>query len=200
MTAGAIRKLAYSGRSSRTQNAAAESAYFGFLCFSSVLIPRSFASSKGLFSEPVDQLPDLPDSRRGIRTVNAGITVSGLRSLFCGKFHTRGELIGVSCGFRITGPELRRVCAREGIELVVVTTPVPAETLEANAASYEAAGAEMSALAESYGFRYLNYTGGELLAANKALTDADLYADWDGHMFADAAAAFSEVLARDLAG
>ncbi len=58
----------------------------------------------------------------------------------------------------------------------------------------------MSALAESYGFRYLNYTGGELLAANKALTDADLYADWDGHMFADAAAAFSEVLARDLAG
>lgn len=91
-------------------------------------------------------------------------------------------------------------CAREGIELVVVTTPVPAETLEANAASYEAAGAEMSALAKEYGFRYLNYTGGELLAANKALTDADLYADWDGHMYADAAEAFSKVLARDLAG
>ena len=80
-----------------------------------------------------------------------------------------------------------------------MTTPVPAETLEANAASYEAAGAEMSVLAESYGFRYLNYTGGELLAANAALTDAELYADWDGHMYADAAEAFSKVLARDLA-
>ncbi len=90
-------------------------------------------------------------------------------------------------------------CRRRGIRLVVVTTPVPAQTLAANLASYTAAAEEMKALSRTYGFSYLNYTEGELLLANQEFTNADLFADWDGHMYADTARRFSAVLAADIA-
>jgi hypothetical protein len=89
-------------------------------------------------------------------------------------------------------------CRREGIELVVVTTPVPAETLAANEASYASAGAEMEALSRAYDFTYMNYTGGDLLEARREFTDSELFADWDGHMYADAARRFSVAFAEDL--
>lgn len=89
-------------------------------------------------------------------------------------------------------------CSREGIELVVVTTPVPAETLAANEASYASAGAEMEALSRAYDFTYMNYTAGDLLEARREFTDSELFADWDGHMYADAARRFSVAFAEDL--
>ena len=89
-------------------------------------------------------------------------------------------------------------CRREGITLVVVTTPVPAETLSANAKSYTAACAEMTELSRAYGFTYMNYTGGDLLEARKEFTDSVLFADWDGHMYADAAKRFSAAFAEDM--
>ena len=89
-------------------------------------------------------------------------------------------------------------CRREGIELVVVTTPVPAETLAANEASYASAGAEMEALSKTYDFTYMNYNGGDLLEARREFTDSELFADWDGHMYAEAARRFSVAFAEDL--
>ena len=90
-------------------------------------------------------------------------------------------------------------CRRCDIRLVVVTTPVPAQTLAANLASYTAAAEEMKSLSNAYDFSYLNYTEGELLLANQEFTNADLFADWDGHMYADTARRFSAVLAADIA-
>ncbi len=87
-------------------------------------------------------------------------------------------------------------CRRMKIEFVVVTTPVPDETLRACADSYAAASEEMRSLAETYGFEYLDFTSGELLSENEDLTDPDLFADWDGHMYEETAERFSLILAE----
>ncbi|MBP3878696.1 MAG: hypothetical protein J6D46_00065 [Lachnospiraceae bacterium] len=89
-------------------------------------------------------------------------------------------------------------CRRMEIEFVVVTTPVPDETLRACADSYAAASEEMRSLAETYGFEYLDFTSGELLSENEDLTAPDLYADWDGHMYEETAERFSLILAEKL--
>ena len=91
---------------------------------------------------------------------------------------------------------LAEYCGRMHIDLVVVTTPIPDETLSACADSYAASSEEMQSLAEQYGFRYLDFTSGQLLSENEDLTDPDLFADWDGHMYEETAERFSQVLAE----
>lgn len=91
---------------------------------------------------------------------------------------------------------IAKFCLQEGIELVVVTTPVPAGTYEAGRENFDAAAAHMKGLAEKYGFEYLCYNGDAL--QDTSLTGEEQYADWDGHMYEEAADRFTELLAKDL--
>lgn len=92
--------------------------------------------------------------------------------------------------------KIAEFCRDEGIELVVVSTPIPTETYEAGKDNFELAYSHMQGLADKYGFRYMCYNSGEL--RDESLMTADKFADWDGHMYEDAANAFTTVLAEDL--
>lgn len=87
-------------------------------------------------------------------------------------------------------------CLKEGIELVVVSTPIPAETYEAGKEHFDSAYAHMAGLAEEYGFRYMCYNSGELMRVE--LMESDRFADWDGHMYQEAAHEFTGIFAEDL--
>ena len=54
----------------------------------------------------------------------------------------------------------------------------------------------MTELSEKYDFRYMCYNTGELKQEN--LMDSEKFADWDGHMYEDAAHEFTGVFAEDL--
>lgn len=92
---------------------------------------------------------------------------------------------------------LAEYCRQEGIELAVVTTPVPDSTYEAGKENFDSASAYMDTLAEWYGFTYISYNGDR--AQGLDLSD-DAYADYDGHMYGDSAEAFSKVFGEYLAG
>ncbi|HAV27272.1 MAG TPA: hypothetical protein DCX23_02980 [Lachnospiraceae bacterium] len=92
--------------------------------------------------------------------------------------------------------KMAELCRDEGIELVVVSTPIPAETYEAGRENFDLAYAHMTELSEKYDFRYMCYNTGELKQEN--LMDSEKFADWDGHMYEDAAHEFTGVFAEDL--
>ena len=90
--------------------------------------------------------------------------------------------------------KLAALCLERGITLTVVTTPVPAVTLDTNRTFYEQAHRIMETLSRTYGFTYLDYAAGP-----EALTLPDTdFADGEGHMYETAAAQFSKHLAEDL--
>ena len=97
-----------------------------------------------------------------------------------------------------------KLCAEKGIEVVVVTTPVPAPTLEADHAFYQEAHQRMAALAEQYGFAYLDFAWQEETDGTAAQPqpfpswEPECFSDGEGHMRESAAGRFTRLLAQKL--
>ncbi|MBR2188435.1 MAG: hypothetical protein IJ860_03345 [Eubacterium sp.] len=94
--------------------------------------------------------------------------------------------------------DLERVlkfCSDRQIPVVLVTTPVPAETRDAHADYYRDAHQLMAGIAGKWQLPFLDYA----YEGDRRLNDAtESFSDLDGHMHEDAADAFSAVLAADL--
>ena len=93
-----------------------------------------------------------------------------------------------------------RLCQKKEIELVVVTTPVPAATREATEGFYYTAHEWMKDLSTAYGFTYLDFV---LPSENKdalpdLCEDPKGFSDGEGHMHISAARNFTQVLASYL--
>lgn len=86
-------------------------------------------------------------------------------------------------------------CQDNNIELVIVMTPIPNVTYKTYRDNYEAAARFMTAFAESREVKFLNYWNSADEAVPQSLDD---FMDYDGHMYKEAAAAFSVVLSQDL--
>lgn len=88
------------------------------------------------------------------------------------------------------------LCREKGIQLTVITTPVPQETMEQFADSYYQSHVYFTELMESYGLEYynFNYMKPELL--DRSMTG---YWDYDGHMDGIQAREYSSLLGRFLA-
>lgn len=84
-------------------------------------------------------------------------------------------------------------CKENGIETVVVSTPVPEEMLSENRAFYEQSIADMQSIADARGIRYLDY----IIEKQPDLGDA-AFSDVEGHLRRSAAEAFSRILREDL--
>ena len=82
-------------------------------------------------------------------------------------------------------------CENKGIELIVITTPVPEETTSAFADSYENAHQYFQEWMDAYGLTYLdfNHVRSEVLSRSM-----EGYWDYDGHMDGIRAEEFSKVL------
>ena len=102
-------------------------------------------------------------------------------------------------------------CREQGIELVVITTPVPPSTLEARKDFYEQAHVLMADLAGEFDFSFMDYTGSDNGSDRPSMSSTsdlsciqawpdEAYSDGEGHMYADTARQFSAVFAQDLSG
>ena len=90
--------------------------------------------------------------------------------------------------------ELAGYCAAQGIELIVVTTPIPAETAAGSETFFNYANDEISALCAELGVSYLNYN----FIESGLDRSIEAYSDLEGHMRESAAAAFSALFASEL--
>ena len=90
-------------------------------------------------------------------------------------------------------------CRNHDIELIVVTTPVPEETAEANSDFYREAHEMMSELSDQYGFVFRDYVYADDAegSRNEKMPSED-FSDGEGHMFEDAAKRFSAGFAENL--
>lgn len=86
-------------------------------------------------------------------------------------------------------------CRERGIELVVVITPVPEETLALHADSYREAYDYLETYMEGRELTFLNYNRMEGGDFGRTLAD---FADQEGHMYGDNADRFTAQLAGDL--
>ena len=86
-------------------------------------------------------------------------------------------------------------CKEEGIELIVVITPVPEETLELYPENYRKAYDYLERHMEGKDLIYLNYNRIEDGRYSRSLVD---FADQEGHMYGDAAAIYSRCLGEDI--
>ncbi|TGY96566.1 hypothetical protein E5329_09320 [Petralouisia muris] len=93
--------------------------------------------------------------------------------------------------------KLASFCKKRNIELIVVTTPVPAETLEKYAKEFQEADAFFQEYLERLGLEYWNYN-----CTERKIADFDYslnaFTDYEGHMNVQQAEAFSAQLAEDL--
>lgn len=84
------------------------------------------------------------------------------------------------------------LCREEGVELVVITTPVPMETLGKDPGSYEAAHEYFAEYFGEQGVPYMDFN-----VEHPGYTLAD-YADYEGHMYEETAGRFSGLLGERL--
>ncbi|MDO4804809.1 MAG: hypothetical protein Q4A32_08320 [Lachnospiraceae bacterium] len=98
-------------------------------------------------------------------------------------------------------------CRKSGIEMTAVVMPIPDATYEAYRESYDDALAFFREYMAARGVTLLDYLAGEdggnqesasRDRAQRVPHNLDDFCDNEGHMYEDAAAAFSEVLAEDL--
>ena len=90
-----------------------------------------------------------------------------------------------------------RACREQGLELVVVTTPLPPATYTHNTDFYTQAHEKMQSLADTYGFAYLDYVAGDEAAAGEAWAP-QAFCDGEGHMHMSDAARFTRAFAERL--
>lgn len=86
-------------------------------------------------------------------------------------------------------------CRKNGIELTVITTPVPQETMDRFSDSYAKSHAYFTGLLETYGLEYYNFNYMKPELMDRSMEG---YWDYDGHMDGIKAQEFSAVLARFL--
>ena len=93
--------------------------------------------------------------------------------------------------------KLASFCKKQKIELIVITTPVPAETLKKYQKEFQEADAFFQKYLEGLGLEYHNYNRGERNIPN---FDYSLngFSDYEGHMDFQQAETFSAQLAEDL--
>lgn len=93
--------------------------------------------------------------------------------------------------------KLASFCKKQKIELIVITTPVPAETLKKYQKEFQEADAFFRKYLEGLGLEYYNYNRGERNIPN---FDYSLngFSDYEGHMDFQQAETFSAQLAEDL--
>lgn len=91
--------------------------------------------------------------------------------------------------------KLVKLCKEEGIELVVITTPVPRETLEKYREVFEESNRYYMKKMEKYDVPYYDYNFMNLEGIDKSVNN---YVDYEGHMSGDLGNQFSERLGKDL--
>lgn len=89
--------------------------------------------------------------------------------------------------------KLIALCREKDISLVVITTPIPANTLKPNHENFQAAWDYFFELLTAEGVPYLNFNREYYKAYSHDLTQ---FTDYDGHMHGDAAREFSEILGK----
>ncbi|HEY9574838.1 MAG TPA: hypothetical protein VIR32_04835 [Lachnospiraceae bacterium] len=93
--------------------------------------------------------------------------------------------------------KLKKFCDKKNIELVVVTTPIPKETLEKHREEFDLAYKYFSHILSDLKVPYcdFNYTDLKSQGFDSSLAN---FNDYDGHMFSDTAQNFSRLLANYL--
>ncbi|MDD3137474.1 MAG: hypothetical protein PHX08_00665 [Lachnospiraceae bacterium] len=91
--------------------------------------------------------------------------------------------------------KLVSLCKKEGMELVVITTPVPKETMEKYPEAYKSANEYFTKIMKSYGLKYKNFNCVRSEKEQKGLKD---YVDYEGHMTGEAGNEFSATLGNYL--
>ena len=88
--------------------------------------------------------------------------------------------------------KLVNLCEEKGIELVVVTTPVPDVTLEENAVEFANANKYFTEYLSGLGIEYYNFNYIDLGDLDVSL---NAFTDYEGHMFGDYSREFSAIMA-----
>lgn len=93
--------------------------------------------------------------------------------------------------------KLKKFCDRNQIQLVVVTTPIPTETLSENKKEFDYAHDYLSGILSDLNIPYrdFNYTDLKSQGFDASLSN---FNDYDGHMFSDTAQIFSRLLGNYL--
>lgn len=91
--------------------------------------------------------------------------------------------------------KLAKFCQDNRIELIVITTPIPEETLNEYSEHYADANEYFIKLMEQYNLEYYNFN---YIKEEKIDRSMKAYSDYDGHMYGWAADKFSEILGRYL--
>jgi hypothetical protein len=86
-------------------------------------------------------------------------------------------------------------CGKKGIELVVVTTPVPKVTYEKYRSSYDGAVAYFTKYLKEKGVKYYNYINSK---ETEEIQDLAQFADYEGHMYEKTAEKFSHIFGEKL--
>ena len=88
-----------------------------------------------------------------------------------------------------------RFCKEEGIELEVITLPVPADTIANMPDSFRQSDAYFKALTKKYQVPYKNFNFDDGLNIDRSMEG---YWDYDGHMYGEEAEKFSAELGLSL--
>lgn len=89
--------------------------------------------------------------------------------------------------------KIREYCQEEEIRLVVVTTPIPQETIDLYQDNYREAFDYLENYMAKRGVNYLNFNRMDNVSFSRKLAD---YSDQEGHMFGDTAESVTRELAR----
>ena len=92
--------------------------------------------------------------------------------------------------------KLKKLCEENNIELVVITTPIPQETMEKYQDNFEEANAYLRNIWQT-GIPYYNYNYIDTESLDKSLNG---FSDYEGHMYEDEAENSSAELGKMLAG
>ena len=86
-------------------------------------------------------------------------------------------------------------CEKQGIELVMVMAPIPKDTYEKYKENYDAALEYMNEFSRENNVKLLSYWNSDDECVPRKSDD---FVDYDGHMYKESAAAFTEIIAEEL--
>ncbi len=89
--------------------------------------------------------------------------------------------------------KLVKLCKKEGIELTVVTAPVPQETFEKYKSNFEDADKFFTNYMSEQGVDYYNFNYIDIHGFDRSING---FSDYEGHMYEDQAEIFSKEIAK----